>query len=230
MKLTVIGRHGPYADIGGAPCSCYLVQEGSTSLVMDLGPGSLGFLRKHIDIRDITAFYFTHMHYDHVSDFLALHYLLDDLDHKVKVIVQKSDLPIYPLLFDHPRVEVVNIDESSRVSIGGLELSFSLLKHPIPNYGIRIKGEKRVLCYTGDTMYFPKLIDFFRGADAVLADCSKPADYNGPHINVTKAIELEKETGARILATHITPGKVPYQSFKDVPNMEIVEMGKTYSI
>lgn len=230
MELTVVGRHGPYADVGGAPCSCYLVQEGDTSLVLDMGPGSLGCLRKHIDIRKVTAFYFTHMHYDHVSDFLAMHYLLDDLNHKVKVIVQKSDLPIYDLLFNHPLVEVVNIDESSEIKIGDFTLTFTLLKHPIPNYGIRIKGATRTLCYTGDTMYTPKLIDFFRGADAVLADCSKPADFDGPHVNVTKAVQLEQETGVRILATHITPGKVPYDSFKDVPNMEIVEIGQKYTI
>ena len=41
MKLTVIGKYGPYAKSGNHAASCYLVSEGDTNLVMDMGPLSL---------------------------------------------------------------------------------------------------------------------------------------------------------------------------------------------
>ena len=41
MKLTVLGKYGPYPKEGDHASSCYLVQGGSTSLVLDMGPGSL---------------------------------------------------------------------------------------------------------------------------------------------------------------------------------------------
>ncbi len=230
MDLTIIGRYGPYAAVGGAPCSCYLVQENGTSIVLDMGPGSLGVLRKHIDVTKIDGFYFSHLHYDHVSDFLAFQYLLEELNHTVTVYTHREFSALYNMLFEHPNVKVVNIDEDADVDIGCFRLTFTRLKHTVTDYGVRIEGLSSNLCYTGDTMYTAKLIDLFRSCDAALADCSKPVGFKGPHITADKAKELAIATGTRILATHVTPDNIPYDEFKNTKNIEIVEDEATYHI
>ena len=54
MRLTVLGKSPSWQDAGGA-CSGYLIQEGDTSIVVDIGNGVFGKLRQHIDYVDVDA-------------------------------------------------------------------------------------------------------------------------------------------------------------------------------
>ena len=61
MKLTVLGRHGPFPAPGGA-CSGYLVQAGDTALVLELGPGSLSNLRRIYPNINVDGILLSHLH------------------------------------------------------------------------------------------------------------------------------------------------------------------------
>ena len=98
MKLTVIGKYGPYAKSGSHAASCYLVSQGETNLVMDMGPGSMSRLTERIDIEKISALFISHLHYDHTSDLLAFRYRLEELNLKIKIITQTDDTPWCALL------------------------------------------------------------------------------------------------------------------------------------
>ena len=65
MKLTVLGGSAAGGNTG-IGCSGLLVQEADTSLVIDLGPGTLLELRKHVDYRVISAIIISHYHLDHI--------------------------------------------------------------------------------------------------------------------------------------------------------------------
>lgn len=49
MKLTVLGNTGPYPKAGGA-CSGYLLENGDSKVVLDMGNGTLANLRTICDI------------------------------------------------------------------------------------------------------------------------------------------------------------------------------------
>lgn len=229
MELTVLGKYGPYPEAGAAACSGYLVREKDTVLVMDLGSGTLARLQKLIKIKDITAIYLSHLHFDHTSDLLPFRYLLDDLDRTVRIYAPYEDTPWYKVLLNHPRFDVINIDEKSEVKCGAFTLSFFLMDHPVKNFAVKIKGEK-TLVYTGDTRYNQNIFNAAAGADCVLADCSKPIGFNGPHMSMDKAVEINKVSKVRVLATHLSPGYSPEKDFAPYPDITVVNELQTYKI
>ena len=75
MRLTVLG--GSAAGVNtGQGCSGYLLETGETTLVLDLGPGTLPELRRHTDFRTLAGVVISHLHLDHVLDLLAFRFLL----------------------------------------------------------------------------------------------------------------------------------------------------------
>lgn len=229
MKLTVLGKYGPYEKAGGGMTSSYLLEDNGTTLLMDMGAGTLGRLLEVADVTKIDAVWFSHLHYDHTSDFLTFRYLLEDLKHTITVYAHLDDSDWCRLLFDHPNFNVINVDESSVIQLGSLKLTFFEMKHTVPDYAVRIEGTKTFV-YTGDTMYTDTLMTAIDGADCVLADCSKPVGFNGPHMTADKAIEIHKQTGIKIISTHLSPDYSPDEYYKDFDGIEVAQEMKTYFI
>ena len=74
MNVVVLGGSAA-GGTTGAGCAGYLLIEGETRLVVDLGPGTLLELRKHVDFRAIDGIVNSHYHLDHILDVGALRYL-----------------------------------------------------------------------------------------------------------------------------------------------------------
>lgn len=227
MQLTVLGKYGPYPQAGNTACSGYIVNQSDTNLIVDFGPGVLARLLTTLDVHKISAIYLTHLHYDHTSDLLAFRYLLEDLNLKVKVFAHTDDTDWCKVLLTHPLFDVTYIDENSHITVGDFELSFYKMEHTAPDYAVRIKGEKTLVC-TGDTMYTDNILVASKGADYLLADCSKPLGFNGPHMTCDKAVYIQQKTGVKLLSTHLSPGSDPSDLFKDFPEITVVEELKTY--
>lgn len=229
MRLTVIGQYGPYPKAGNHASSCYLVTQSDTALVLDMGPGTLSRLAEQIEIQKITAVFISHLHYDHTSDLLPFRYLLEDLNCKVTIYAQTDDTPWCKLLFDHPLFEVISVTSESRASVGDFELSFFDMKHTVPCLAVKIKGDKTLL-YTGDTLYNDNIPKALAGADCVLADCSKPLDFEGPHMNVGDAKRINRETGIKIISTHLSPDYDPTPEYKGCPDIVVARENTVYEI
>ena len=67
LSLTVLGCGGTYAGPDNA-CSGYLLRTATTTVLVDLGSGSLANAQRHIDLTDVDAFVLTHEHPDHWLD------------------------------------------------------------------------------------------------------------------------------------------------------------------
>lgn len=227
MELTVLGKYGPYGKAGTGAASGYLVKNQDDYLVMDMGSGTLSRLMGVVDIRQIKHIFISHLHFDHTSDLLPFRYLLEELDHTVNIYTHKEDTPWYKILFDHPQFNVINIDGNSEIKIGSMELSFLQMRHTVTDYAVIIKGEK-TLCYTGDTVYNDNIQKCFEISDFVLADCSKPKGFDGPHMNIENAIELSKKYSAKIIATHLSADFDPTEIFKPYKNIAVAEELKKY--
>lgn len=229
MKLTVLGKYGPYGKAGNGCSSGYLVENDGDYIVLDMGSGTLARLCNAVDIRKIKHIYISHLHYDHTSDLLVFRYLLEDLSHSVNIYTHREDSTWYNILFDHPNFNVIDIDENTVIKADSMELRFLPMKHTVPDYAVVIKGEK-TLCYTGDTLFNDNIPKCFEMSDCVLADCSKPKGFTGPHMNIENAIFLsEKYPHKKIIATHQS---VDYNPKEDLSSTTIIsaEENTTYII
>lgn len=229
MKLTVLGKYGPYPQGENTACSGYLIENRDTKILVDCGSGVLARLQSLIDLKELDAIYLTHLHFDHTSDMLPLRYYLDDLTLDINIYTHVTDTLYAKVLLTHPHFIVHHIDESSNIDIGSLNLTFYKMLHPVINHGVLIKGDKN-LGVTGDTMYCENVIKLAKNSDYLLADCSKPIDFQGPHMGAEKAFEILKNSSATILATHVTPYKSTEHLFKENNRIVSVEELKTYEL
>lgn len=226
MELTVLGKYGPYGKADGGCTSSYLVKNGDDYIVLDMGSGTLSQLMAKVDITKVEHIFISHLHFDHTSDLLPFRYLLEELGHNVNIYTRYEKSAWYDILFNHPNFNVVNIDEGSVINIGSMELRFLEMKHTVPDYAIIIKGEK-TLCYTGDTVYNENIPKCFEQSDVVLADCSKPVGFNGPHMNIENAIELAKQyPNTKIIATHQSASYDPKDDLAQTDIISAVQGGK----
>lgn len=229
MELTVLGKYGPYGKAGNGCSSGYLVKNGDDFIVLDMGCGTLSRLMAEVDITRIKNIFISHLHYDHTSDLLVFRYLLEELSQTVNIYTHREDSQWYNILFNHPNFNVIDIDESTVINVGSMELSFLPMKHTVTDYAIIIRGDK-ALCYTGDTLFNDNVLKCFEASDLVLADCSKPKGFNGPHMTVENAIRLSKQyPETKIIATHQS---ADYNPKVDLEETGIIsaEEGTTYTV
>ena len=73
--MTVVGKSPAWQDRGGA-CSCYLVTEGETSILLDCGNGAFGALRELIDPVEVDSIFVSHLHADHFFDLVPYAFFL----------------------------------------------------------------------------------------------------------------------------------------------------------
>lgn len=230
MKLTVLGKYGPYAAPGGAT-SGYLLEESDTRMVLDMGAGTLSRLQEKIDLRTLTAIYLTHLHFDHTSDMLTLIYALEAMQHQLKVFAPLDDSPWCRVLFEgRKEFAVTDISDGLPFTVGHFRCGLLKTAHPVPNYAVRVSCGGKLFVYTGDSGATDTLIPFAEGADLVLGDFSKPIGFEGAHMTVADAVALQKRTGVKLLATHISPGDTPAAFFKNHPNIAVAQEGETYII
>lgn len=227
MELTVIGKYGPYGKEKNGCASCYLVKNDEDLLVMDMGSGTLSRLMGFVDIKKVKDIFISHLHYDHTSDLLPFRYLLEDLNHKVNIYTHKEDSEWYGILFNHPNFNIINIDENTEITLGSMTLNFLEMKHTVTDYAVIIKGEK-TLCYTGDTLYNDNIPLCFEECSTVLADCSKPEGFKGPHMNINDAKALANKYKKNIIATHLSVDYDPTEALKEQENITVAEEMKTY--
>ncbi len=212
MFLTVLGRYGPYPRPGGA-CSGYLIESGSTRVLVDCGAGVLSRLMEHVHPVLLDGILLSHLHFDHCSDLFVMRYALDQQD--VSEGTDKRRVPLYTpdepseirkaisagALFDPHTVK-----GGDAIRIGSLHIEFTAMAHPVPTNGIRVTDESGAsLFYTGDTKPYPGMEKGPLGATALLADaCFVDDTQAGPHLNVKEACQLARDAGVKTLyLTHL---------------------------
>ncbi len=75
MRLTVLGKSPSWQDAGGA-CSGYLLEDETTTVLIDAGNGVFSKLREQIDYVDVDAVVISHLHADHFLDLIPYAYAL----------------------------------------------------------------------------------------------------------------------------------------------------------
>ena len=185
MKLTVLGGSAASPNTGMG-CAGFLVETETTTLVLDLGPGTLPELRRHSDFRALDAIIISHMHIDHVLDLLALRHALAynpvPAPAPIPVWLPPGGLEILDRATapfdacDEPgrfarTVRVAEYDPGHALPIGDAVATFAPAVHYIPAWAMRIHAPGAAdLGYTGDTGPAANLENFFAGVEVLVAE------------------------------------------------------------
>lgn len=220
MKLTVLGRYGPFPAPGGA-CSSYLVEAPmevgksnedcpTVKIVLDLGAGTLTRLISFCSLHEISAIFLSHLHSDHMSDMLVLRYALQQLHARgmrvptpLHVIAPELPEAEFRMLASAGTFNMIKAEDNLKLHFGTLSITLKSGIHPVPSYSMDIvedieKGypvygkvtPRPHLFYTGDTGYHAGLERYAKHAGILLADAGL----------------IEKDASLRI-AAHLTAGE-----------------------
>ena len=218
MRLTVVGCSGslPGPD---SPASCYLVEAGETTLVLDLGSGAVGPLQRRIGLDTVDAVLLSHLHPDHCMDicgyYVAARYSPWRDRDRIAVwgpegtaerLARAYGLPEYPGMTDE---FAFNTYPEHPFKIGDVRVTAAQMVHPVPAYAIRVEHEGSVLVYSGDTAATLALVDLAEGADLLLCEAAfSDDDANPPGHHLTGREAGEHATAAQVrqlMLTHILP-------------------------
>lgn len=246
MKLTVLGRYGPFPAPGGA-CSGYLLESEGLELVLDLGSGALSNLFKCLPGLNLTAVLLSHLHSDHMSDMLVLRYALQQLSAHGNPV----PMPLTVVSPEEPEVEfrqlagsgvydMVPAKDGLRIRFADMAISLHRVIHPVPTYCFDIEHRGRRLFYTGDTGYFAGLIDLAKGASVILAGTgflnAEKTTAVAPHLTAGEAGRLARDAGAeQLICTHLWGGEARDEAIlaeakANFPNTLVAEEMHEYMI
>lgn len=221
MRLTILGKSPSWEDAGGA-CSSYLIEEGSTTVLLDCGSGALGKLRARINYRDLDAIVISHFHADHLLDLVPMACAFTygpasaDGTSPPRLVAPAGAEAFFLRLggaIDDERliVDAFPIEEyepSSETEIGEI----TVRSHPVPHIGpthaielIAPSGARIV--FGADGPYSDELIAAARGADLLLAEATLPELDQGQriHMNAEETGRLAREADVgRLVLTHIS--------------------------
>lgn len=242
MKLTCLGVHGPFPPANGAT-SGYLVDCGDTLIQMDLGSGTLAALTARTAPEGLTAILLTHWHYDHCCDMLPLIYRLEAMAAQGQApldvyapVDEKS--PVRRAVQACGAIRLHDVAPGDCLTLGQVTVKVYRARHPVPAVMLRLTGEGRILCYTGDTNETAGLDEFARDADVLLADGLFPEAVwteAKPHLSAQRAARLAADAGAkRLIITHLNPTIDPEGLLREARAIRkdavLAERGATYAV
>lgn len=202
MKLTVLGKYGPFPKVSGAT-SGYLFQHGDINVMLDYGCGINSRIDSFIPAEKLDAIILSHTHFDHACDLLVLSYRIKK---PIRLYMPKSkDGDLATAIINTGAYDIVYYDENTKFSIKSLSFSFCKGVHPYTSYATKISDGEKVFVYTGDTLYTGELVEFCKGANCVLADAMQLNDAQNPHMSVLDAYNIHKNSGATVICSHEPP-------------------------
>jgi ribonuclease BN (tRNA processing enzyme) len=212
--LTVLGCDGSYPGPGGA-ASGYLVEDGTTTLWLDAGPGTFARLQQVCDPGAVDAVVLSHEHPDHWTD-------LESFAVWLRQTGARRPVPVYAppglrrrsYFADDPALSWREAEPSMRVVVGGMTASFVATDHGPPTLAVRIdpagSGDDRSgsLGYSADTGPDWSLEELGTGIGTVLCEASYTRDLEGSarHLSGRQAAAMAAGAGAgRLVLTHRWP-------------------------
>ncbi|HJQ46772.1 MAG TPA: MBL fold metallo-hydrolase [Amycolatopsis sp.] len=185
---------------GGQPSSGYLVESGSTRVLLDCGPGIATALSGVVAPTELDAVVISHLHLDHCYDLLPLGKSM--LSAMIRFAggpaATGEEVPPVPLfvpagarpLFDRwaalfPVTTMPLLDKAferafavheyqpgEAFEVGEVGIALHELRHVAPNCGIRVEAEGKTLAYTGDTGVTDAAVKLAANADLFLSEAT----------------------------------------------------------
>lgn len=248
MRVTVIGCSGSFPG-PESPASCYLIEAGGFSLLLDFGNGALGVLQRHHDLYDVDAIAISHLHADHCMDlcgyYVARKYCPQGPQPKIPVygpdgtdirMAEAYDLAPSPGMTDTFDFKPL----AGKFQVGPFQVITEPVNHVIESYGFRITCEGKTLAYSGDTGLTDILVDLARDADLFLCEASFLEGPDQPpnlHLTAREAAGYADKAGAKkLVLTHLVPWNDAEESLNEAKAagftgpIELARSGAVYDL
>jgi ribonuclease BN (tRNA processing enzyme) len=214
MRLTVLGSSGTFAGPDDA-CSGYLVEHDGFRLVMDVGPGTLANLQRHLPLDRIDAVLLSHAHPDHWGE-------LPTLCNAYRYVLGRDDLPVLGPAdalacveaalggSTSPTFALEEAGDGDEFELGPIELRCSATDHPGVTLGFHLSAGDVAIGYSADTGPGWSLKEFNAPVTLGLCETSyvEAGDTGGMHLSAAEAGAMCRDAGVSFLAaTHIVPGQ-----------------------
>lgn len=240
LSLTVLGCSGTYAAAGGA-CSGYLVRTGTTTVLVDTGPGTLANVQQHVAIADLDAVVVTHEHPDHWLEVPVLR-------NAMKYSLGLADLPLFStagtlalaeqLTRLTPTFRPTVVADGDEVEVGDLTFRFSRTHHPVETLAVRAATAGAAIGYTADTSAAWPIAEL-GDLDLVVAEATfldHEEEGKEVHMSAAQAGAQARAAGARrLVVTHLLPGSDPAAAVAEAADaygapVEAAAVHATYSV
>jgi ribonuclease BN (tRNA processing enzyme) len=218
LSITVLGCAGSWSSADSA-CSGYLVDDGTTRIWLDCGPGTMQALQRHCALTDLDAVVITHEHPDHCLE-------LPVLRNAYRHGLNRRDVPLYAPRGAYSAVESLlgsrgltpefvpkMVGDGSVARIGGLRLAFSRTDHPVETLAVRVDDEaggSGAIAYSSDTGPGWSLSRFGDGIDLAVVEATLLAaevgESEGVHRTAAHTGADARAAGVgRLVVTHVPP-------------------------
>lgn len=214
MKLTVVGCAPAYTSRPGRVSSCYLVEHGETSVVLDFGQGAFSELWRYRAPDKVTAVVISHLHADHCVDLIPLrHFVKFERGGRGPALFGPAEL--------RPRFGAFQADpeflsgfaggplEEGLLRVGSLLIEARHVTHIPDSFAFRVApadGDGPGLVYSGDCAVWQDLLPLIKPADTLLSEAALGAggEEGGPHMTSAEAANAASTGGAsRLFLTHV---------------------------
>jgi ribonuclease BN (tRNA processing enzyme) len=206
LSVTVLGCSGSYPGPGGAG-SGYLVDDGTTRVWVDAGPGTLANLQRHIGFDDLDAIVLSHEHPDHWSD-------LEGWQVVWRYRLRRRDFPVYApeglrartYAPDSPAFAWHTVGHGDSLAVGTMQFTFARTDHGPLTLAMRVDAGGRSLAYSADTGPAWSLEALGPGLHLALCEATVPTEEENTmqHLSARQAGATARAAGAgRLVLTHL---------------------------
>ncbi len=218
MEIQILGS-GTCIPSERRGSSGYLITLGSTQILFDCGNGVTWKLEKAgVNYLDIDHIFITHMHPDHNADLIPFLFATKYPSRTKRT--KKLNLwgppgfrnfinALQNVYGDWLNPQNTELSDLENQSYKFDDFDFSILKtgHTENSLAFRLESNGKSLVYSGDTDYFDSFIDFARGCDILLIECSLPDSLKRKgHLTPGDVIKISNLVRPKILIlTHMYP-------------------------
>lgn len=230
MKLTVLGKYGPYPAAGGGTSSYLLQGDEDTAVALDFGSGALSRITGFVSLKQLDGIMLSHLHNDHISDLLPLAYALEAEGREMNLYLPLTECPQYELISSFECFNLIPVFNLRQIRIKSIAFTFYQMTHSLESFAVRATDGSTTFFYSGDTSFNERLTACAKGAENLLLDCCQPSGARlAPHMTVAEGAFIKKATGARVIATHVHPAFPPERELR-LSGLELAEEYNTYKV
>ena len=206
IKIIPLGTVSPFCTDKNN-CPGYLIRYKDYNILLDCGNGITKRLNLPADLENLHVFV-SHFHIDHFGD-------LGMLKDKIKIYLPKNDFGFNKKSITERKesyAEYFDIEDNKALSIDDLKITLkNNNSHSIESFMIKVESPDFKIVYTSDigTSNLDELVEFSRGADLLICECSFILKHNSncpTHFTAHQAGLLAKDSNCKeLLLTHFWP-------------------------
>jgi ribonuclease BN (tRNA processing enzyme) len=244
MRLTILGSGDAFSSGGRLP-SCYFLQNGHASLLLDCGPSILVALRNcGLSSNSFSHICISHLHGDHIGGlpFLLLDAIFPSRRTSPLTLIGPPGLQarfrlacevFYPGSMDMKRAFELNFielekEEKTAFPELGLAITAFAVEHfsGSPSYALRFESDAKTFAFSGDSGWTENVVRAGLGSDLYLIECYQ-YDFKLPmHLDyITIAENFERIGAGKLLLTHMSEAMLAHRDRVDNTRCLLAEDG-----